>query len=433
MCTARGSSNGAVFHRSEPKLVGIVRMQIPERDHLKRFNSIMLAVVLIFGVMYFARDFLIPLTLSLLIATLLVPFCRWMERKGLARGLAATLSAVAVLIVLSGVFAFIAFQVSSFSKDVPQLKEKLTQHLSKGQEELKSNFGVTIEDMPTADTTSADSSEAAGQIGATKEAPKKKKSGEEKAPKPEEEQTENNGSERSIPMGEAVQHLFTVLKFGFGTFFTLVIMFAYIVLFLYYRRRLRDAVVMIFPEHRKERTKHALREAGRVGQSYLGGMFVVTTILGVLNSLALLAIGIDHPFLFGFLAGYLNFIPFIGTLMGGILPMGMAFLTEDSALPALLVLGAFTLNQVIEETMLTPNIVGDRVNVNPLFIIFAIVIGELLWGIPGVILFIPLTAIAKIIFDHVEELRPLAHFLGQQEEEKPTIFRRLQMKLKRPS
>jgi predicted PurR-regulated permease PerM len=406
---------------------GRALMQLPERDHLKRFNSIMLTVVLIFGVMYFAQDFLIPLTLSLLIATLLVPFCRWMERKGLARGLAATLSAIAVLIVLSGVFAFIAFQVSSFSKDVPQLKEKLTQHLSKGQEELETNFGVTITDMPLTDSTASDSSQASIPIKATKGKSEKKAAAEKKE---EKATTEENGAKRSITMSEAIQHFITVLKFGFGTMFTLVIMFAYIVLFLYYRRRLRDAVIMIFPEHRKERTKHALREAGRVGQSYLGGMFVVTTILGVLNSIALLAIGIDHPFLFGFLAGYLNFIPFIGTLMGGLLPMAMALLTEDSALPALLVVGAFALNQVIEETMLTPKIVGNRVNVNPLFIIFAIVIGELIWGIPGVILFIPLTAIAKIIFDHVEELKPLAHFLGQQEEERPTIFRKLKMRLK---
>jgi putative heme transporter len=393
-----------------------------QRDQLKRFNHIVLAVVLVFGVMYFARQFLVPLVLSVLVATLMVPFCRWLERRGITRGWAATISATSVFLVLGSLVLFIAWQVSSFAEDLPELKDQLGKHVSSAQGYLRSTFGIVVEDLPASasDTTSV---EQQGRVGAAGEARSATLPG-----AGEEAHAEEAEDENAIPMATAVEHLFTFAKVGFGTLFTIMIIFAYIVLFLYYRTRLRDAVVMIFPEHRKERTKHALREAGSVGQSYLGGMFIVTTILGVLNSLALLLIGIDHPFLFGFLAGYLNFIPFVGTMVGSLLPITMALLTEDSVVPAVLVAGAFTFNQVLEETLLTPRIVGNKVNVNPLFIIFAIVIGNMVWGIAGVVLFIPLMAIAKIIFDHVEELRPLAHFLGQQEDEEPTLFRRLRDK-----
>ncbi len=397
------------------------------KDQLRRFNDIAMAVVLVFGIMYFAADFLKPLVFAVLVATLMMPFCRWLERKGVARGLAAMLSAISVLLIVGTMLGFLAFQVSSFKDDAPKLKEKLMAHLGSGQSYLKENFGVTIEDAPTADSTATDTLQQETRVGEKKKERKVAKKEVEAAKG--EEASEENGT--TIPMGEAVGHLFTFLKIGFGTLFTAMIIFAYIVLLLYYRDRLRDAVVMMFPKERKERTKHALREAANVGQGYLGGMFVVTTILGTLNSIALLLIGIDHPFLFGYLAGYLNFIPFIGTMMGGILPILMTLVTESSAVPALLIAGAFIFNQILEETFLTPTIVGDRVNVNPLFIIVAIVIGELLWGIVGVILFIPLIAIAKIIFDHVEELRPLAHFLGQKEDEGPTIFRKLKDRLKR--
>ncbi|MDQ3099794.1 MAG: AI-2E family transporter [Bacteroidota bacterium] len=405
-------------------------MQRPRRDQLKRFNDIALAIVLVFGIMYLAGEFLKPLVFAVLMATLMAPFCRWLERKGVARGLAATLSATSVLLVMALVLVFIAYQVSSFKDEVPQLKEKMMTHLGMGQNYLRSNFGVTIEDAPEVDSTAVDSAQVGTPIATGKE--KKKtapKAGKNSKKEPAETEQEQDGKGTAIPMAAALSYLLTFLKAGFGTLFTVMIIFAYIVLLLYYRHRLRDAIVMIFPEERKERTKHALREAGTVGQGYLGGMFIVTTLLGTLNSIALLAIGIDHPFLFGYLAGYLNFIPFIGTLMGGVLPMMMAFLTENTIVPALLIAAAFTFNQVLEETFLTPKIVGDKVNVNPLFIIIAIVIGNMVWGIVGVILFIPLIAIAKIIFDHVEELRPLSHFLGQQEDHGPSLFRKLKDKV----
>ncbi len=398
-------------------------MEIPQRNHLKRFNQIMLAIVLVFGVMYFAGEFLIPVIFSVLIATLLLPFCEWLERRGVARGLAATISAVSLLLLLLVLVGFIAWQVSEFAEDAPGLKKQLLEHVGAGQEFLRSNFGVTVEDAPEQEDGSDGGNTAEGVDGA----------GNTTQNGAMQEENGGNGGkgeeERTIPMVEAFKYLFEVMKVGFGTLFTLMIMFAYIILFLYYRRRLRDAVVMIFPEHRKERTKHALREAGVVGQSYLGGMLIVTTILGILNSTWLYLIGIEHALLFGFLAGYLNFIPFIGTIVGSLLPIGMALLTESTVVPALLVGAAFTFNQILEETLLTPKIVGDKVNVNPLFIIVAIVLGNMVWGIPGIILFIPLTAIAKIIFDHVEELKPLSHFLGQQPDEGPTLFRKLRQRI----
>jgi predicted PurR-regulated permease PerM len=390
----------------------------------------MLAVVLVFGVMYLAGEFLIPLIFSVLIATLLVPFCRWMEHRGMARGLAATISATMVLLLLLVIVAFIAWQVRSFANDAPRLKEQLLEHVQTGHAYVEENFGVTVEDVPEQpevvpdDEAEEQEGTAATPVRKPAQKPTQKPGAEEAAAAGEEEK-----GNRTIPMSEALQYLFELMKIGFGTLFTLIIIYAYIVLFLYYRHRLRDAIVMMFPPQRKERTKHALREAGAVGQSYLGGMFIVTTILGFLNSFWLYLIGIEHPLLFGFLAGYLNFIPFIGTLVGSILPIGMALLTESTIVPALLVAVSFTFNQILEETVLTPKIVGSKVNVNPLFIIFAIVLGNMVWGIPGIVLFIPLTAIVKIIFDHVDELKPLAHFLGQKEDEKPTLFRRIRNKI----
>jgi len=142
------------------------------------------------------------------------------------------------------------------------------------------------------------------------------------------------------------------------------------------------------------------------------------------------AIGIDFPFLFGYLAAVLTIIPYIGTTIGGMLPTFYALVTYDSLWMPISVIALYLTIQTIEGNILTPKIVGNKVSLNPLFALISLLVGGLLWGIAGMILFIPIMAIVKVIFDHIESLQPygilLSSDFGSNEE---NIFTKIKWKV----
>ena len=154
-------------------------------------------------------------------------------------------------------------------------------------------------------------------------------------------------------------------------------------------------------------------------QQYLVGRVIETVIIAVLNTVALLALGIDYPFLFGILAALLNLIPYVGVFLGGLFPTLMALITKDSPLYALGVIGAFWVVQFIDNHVLLPFVVGGRVQVNSIVAIASVIAGGELWGVAGMFLSLPVAAIVKVVFDQIEPLKPWGLLLGDRIPERP--------------
>src|SRR5690606_4429968 len=104
--------------------------------------------------------------------------------------------------------------------------------------------------------------------------------------------------------------------------------------------------------------------------------------------------------------------PYVGSTLGGMFPFVMALATEDSMQPALMVALSIILIQTIDNYFIEPNVVGGEVNLSALASILSIIIGGIIWGVAGMILFIPIVGIFKIICDHVESLKPIAYLIG---------------------
>ena len=152
----------------------------------------------------------------------------------------------------------------------------------------------------------------------------------------------------------------------------------------------------------------------QVGQKYLFGMAIITVIIGLANSLGLLIIGIDNPFLFGFLAATLAIIPYIGTTIGAIIPVIYAFVSYDSIWMAVAVAILFWAVQLVSDNFLTPRIVGGGLKINALTAILSLFIGAAVWGLAGMILFLPFAAILKVVCEEFEELKPIALIIGEK-------------------
>jgi predicted PurR-regulated permease PerM len=180
----------------------------------------------------------------------------------------------------------------------------------------------------------------------------------------------------------------------------------YIFMILYYHPILIEFIRRLFGASNQSRVTKIVTETKIVIQRYLVGLFIEFLIVATLNTIALLILGIEYALLIGILGALLNIIPYIGGLVGVALPMIVALATKSTAWYAFYVLAIYYFIQLVDNYFIVPKIVASKVKINALFSIIAVLAGNALWGIPGMFLSIPLLAIVKLIFDHIEPLKP---------------------------
>jgi predicted PurR-regulated permease PerM len=144
------------------------------------------------------------------------------------------------------------------------------------------------------------------------------------------------------------------------------------------------------------------------------GLMMETAIVCTLNSIALLVIGVPNAIVIGVIGGLLNVLPYIGGVLAILLPVLMSLITTNSFSPILAIVVSYTVIQFIDNNFLVPRIVSSKVQINALMSIVAVLLGNLLWGIPGMFLSIPFIAVLKIIFDRVDDLKPWGRLLGDE-------------------
>jgi predicted PurR-regulated permease PerM len=213
--------------------------------------------------------------------------------------------------------------------------------------------------------------------------------------------------------GSLVKQTFSsTAAFSTGLLSTVIFTF----LILIYRSGLTQAFMAFFEEDKREKAHTMFKSVQQVGQKYLVGMIMLMFILGLANSIGLWIIGIDNPFLFGFLAAVLAIIPYVGTLVGAAIPIIYALVSYDAMWMPVAVALLFWGIQLIESNFLSPQIVGGSLKINAFAAILSIIIGASVWGIAGMILFLPFTAMLKVVCEEYEELKPIALLIGDNND-----------------
>lgn len=325
---------------------------------------------------YIGRDFFIPVSIAVLLAMLLLPVCIKLEKWGIHRIFSSFFAIIFAILIIAGIFLILYSQLISFAEDLPELGQAVIEKIEKAQNYITEKTGITIASQ------------------------------------------EKIARER---YSNILQLSGTLIKLTLATttdaIAKIVLLPIYVYFFLFYREKLGDFLKIVLHEMMNRQTEIIVDKIQKVAQAYLGGVFLVVLILAVLNTTGLMILGIQHAIFFGVLAAVLNIIPYVGVMLGSVFPILMAFITKDSLAYPLGVFAIFTFNQFLENNFITPNIVGSKVNINPLAAIMALVIGGMLWGIPGMILFIPFIGILKVVFDHLEPLKPYGFLLGEEGNE----------------
>lgn len=334
----------------------------------------LLFLVLLVLVLYYGADVLALLGFAILISYLLYPLTSRMEGKKIPRGV-ANITGIILFMGLFGLIFFLLYkQGSLLMNDFSEIKNQAKDNIAQMENFLETNLPF----VPYQEN---------GWLV--------------------------NRVQGFLNAGQSTfKNAFATTASTIGKSFLLPFFTFYM---LYYRERLRNFVLDLVTDDQKELTKDILGKISTVTTRYMIGVLTVTTILSVLTASGLLIIGLKYAVILGIIAGLFNLIPYFGTFIGGSVPLAMALLTMDSPKYALFVAILIIVLQFFENNVLTPNITGSRVRLNPLFTLISILLGALLWGIVGMFLAVPFMGMFKIVCENVDTLKPISRLIGTEE------------------
>ncbi len=347
-----------------------------KRTYSLDLASSLFALVLILVLMYVSQSVLLPLLFATLISISLFPLARLFERIRLGRAFSALLSVTIAIAIISAILWFIVHQSIIIGKDATAITSKVLSVLDGGQEWLYENFG----------------------IGKNQVLDKLREQGNKSL--------ENVGSVLTSTFGSIGSMLASAILVPLYSFFM-----------LYYRDFFREFFFKAFKSTPQQKVNEVLNKIYVVVQSYLVGLITVMGIVAVLNTVGLMVLGIDYAWFFGTLASLLMLLPYIGIAIGSILPALFALAVKDSAWYAIGVVAWFQVVQFLEGNIITPNIVGSKVSINPLMAIISILLGGMLFGLAGLILALPFIATLKVLFDAIPNMQAFGFLIGEPEKE----------------
>jgi predicted PurR-regulated permease PerM len=332
---------------------------------------ILLIIVVSIYALYHARPFLVPVAFGALLSMLLVPISRWLEHKGVNKTVSTLLSILAFVIVFAGIITFISWQVADLAKDASQIEQQVGAKYNQIRDFIAEKAGI-----------------------------------------PPQKQQEIVQQQQKSSTGK-MSAMITGFLSGLGTFLTsFLLVLVYVFLFIYFRGHIKAFILRLVPQQDKANAQKIVTTSQKVAQKYLTGLSFMIIILWVMYGIGFSIVGVKNALFFAVLCGLLEIIPFVGNLTGTLLTIGTSLVQGGDMNMVIGIAITYGLVQFIQSYVIEPLVVGAEVSLNPLFTIIGIVAGEMIWGIPGMILAIPIMGIAKIICDNIEPLKPFGFLLG---------------------
>jgi predicted PurR-regulated permease PerM len=320
-------------------------------------------------ILYFGKTLFIPLFFGLLIAIVMHPICKWFERHGWSKVLAIIACLLIVTILFASLLTLLMWQINVFGEDAPAILNKLESILKQFQSGLTNKFGALID-------------------------------------------LEKNWSGNlTDSIGSLLKSTIQTLT---DTMFILFLTPVYTVLFMYHRKIFIAYLKLVTPQKYQTQLEAILKQTINTYFNYIKGMILVYLIVGILNSIGLFALGVNHAVLFGMMCAIMTIIPYIGIFISALLPISVVWIDTGNIWYPIGVVAVFSFVQYLEANVIFPTVVGTELHVSTLAMLIAIITGGIIWGVAGMVLFIPFVAILKIISDNFDELKPLNLLLSRK-------------------
>ena len=351
-------------------------------------------------ILYLTQSIIVPVIYSAIIAIVLNPVVNFFTKRKINEILAISITLIIFIALTLFIIMFLSVQMMQFKDSFPKVVTKFNQF-------------ADLTELWAADRFSIDKIKIHSMV-------LRKKS-----------EFINNGG---VLIGE------TILNTG-GKLVVALLIPVYVFMILFYQKHLIIFIHKLFNRKEYGEVDAVLNSTKLIIQGYLDGLFLEALIMAFLNSATLLIIGVDYAILLGVLGAIVNVIPYVGGIISIFFPVIIAIIS-DTPSDAILVIIFYLIIQFFDVHYIVPKVVASKVKINALVSIVVVLAGGALWGFPGMFLSIPLTAIVKVIFDHVEPVKPWGFLLGvppvavssltKASSNKPTesIFSSIKRKLK---
>lgn len=328
-------------------------------------------IALIFT-LYILKSLIIPILFAIILAVMIFPVQRFLERKWRFNRLLATFCSLFIIFFITVlVAALVYFQLNSIKNNGEDYTKNITELYNNATSSIQKTFNMDS-------SNSLLSSDL---------------------------KIENIIKDNFDKIGQLLTQSGSLLS-------NLVLIPIYLFFFLYYRRFFRVFYYKVFRNKSKAFLNKMIGKIYNIQQNYLIGLIKVICIVGVLNTIGLLILGIDHALFFGFFAAILLIIPYVGVIIGSLIPAVFALATQDSPWYAVGVVAIFMFIQFLEGNFITPKITGSQVSINAFIAIVSLIVFSMLWGIAGMIVALPVTATLKIIFDNTPGYHAYGFLIG---------------------
>jgi len=325
------------------------------------------------AILWIGKPIIMPLAAGLLLSFILLPVVNFLEKKSFPKFLAILVTILALISIVGSVIYLYSNQIIKIIDQFGSFQNQLIDTVKSVVEGINKNLDLK------------ENLKAPEVMNKAKEV------------------VENN---KFLPQ---------VISSIFKSLGNILLFLVFTILFLNYRKGLLKAVKKFGrDEETMQNIEVAVVESSKVGRNYVLGNLLLIVILTTINTTGLLIIGIEYPLFFGFLPALFCIIPYIGSLMGASLVLLFTIFNYDSLVYPLSVAGLFWLSQLLESNVLNPKIVGENLKLSVLFVIITLMIGQLIWGIAGLILSVPMMAIFKVFCHYFEPLKPISTLIGTE-------------------
>ena len=329
-----------------------------------------LLAILLVAVLYFGKEFLMPLAIGGILSTLFLPFCSWMVKKKLPNGLAVLVCLLVLISFFALMIALLGWKIADLIVDIDLIKQKGTDCYLQIQEYIFKKSGISV-------------------------------------------------AQQTQILNDEKPSFSNIIQITFGSISSLlastILSLLYFVFLLFSRTHIRNFFVRLVLPSQKTEMEQTLKSVAKVSQQYLLGLSKMIVCLWIMYGIGFSIIGIDDVIFFAILCGMMEIVPYVGNITGTFLTVVISVLHGADASMVVGILIVYALVQSIQGWVLEPLMLGPQVKINPLFSVIVLVLGQILWGIPGIILAIPLLGMIKIVCDHVESLHPIGFLIGEVE------------------
>jgi predicted PurR-regulated permease PerM len=341
------------------------------KSPLLRINQNLLFLVMLTVVLYYGRPILVPFVFAVMLAMLMAPLCRWLDSKGTSRIISCLICVFILLLIFLGMIAILMAQLSGFIQDLPLFEQKTNEMLISIQQFIERQFNIPVS-----------------------------------------QQSEMIRSETRNVSQSIGKYFTSILRSSAQLIVNLVITLVFTYLMLFHKEKYYTFFLKFTAGHNVEEKETVLNSISLVAQQYLKGRAISIMIMFVLYLISLWVLGIKGALLLASVAALVNILPYIGPVLAAVIPFTVALVTEVHWQPAIWLLLCFFAIQALDNYFLTPYFLGGEVSLSALSTFIAIICGGFIWGVAGMILFIPMLSIAKIIFDYVPQWHAYGFLIG---------------------